>query len=105
MDTGAKEMGREIIIRQALRAATDLEMEVAISETNSGQGLSIQLYPSDETLAIINRWEELSEKDSGVPFPGDEINSQDWYEVAEKLRTIENELGTEITDSIYQSNN
>src|SRR5699024_2532918 len=105
MDAGAKEMGKEIIIEEALKTATNLNMEVAISETSPGQGLNIQLYPLDGTLEIINRWKELSEKDSNVPFPVDEINSQDWYEVTEKLRIIENELGTEITDSIYQSNN
>src|SRR5690625_4169309 len=105
MDAGAKEMGKDITVEQALSAASDFEMEVAISETNHGQGLSIQLYPSDETLAIINRWKERSEDHPKIDFPEDEINKQDWYEVSEKLRIIENELGSEITDSIYGSNN
>src|SRR5699024_9669823 len=104
MDTGAKEMGREIIIRQALRAATDLEMEVAISETNSGQGLSIQLYPLDGTIKLIERWKTLSEDDSNMDFPEDKINKQDWYEVGEKLLKIEVDYGSETTDKIRGSN-
>src|SRR5699024_7443162 len=103
MDTGAKEMGKDISVKQALSSATSLDMEIAISETNPGRGLSIQLYPSDETLAIINRWKNLSENNPNINFPEDEINNQDWHEVGEKLLELELNFGSKTTDKISGS--
>jgi len=71
------------------------------SQQSPGGGLSIQLYPLDETFNKIERWKKLSETNPEIPFPEEAFNSQDWYEVSKELREIETEFGSEVTDSIH----
>ena len=91
----------KVKIESALIIAEKLDLEVAISEDGSGKELNIQLYPLEETFTKIERWKELHNADnSDIPFPEEEINSHDWYEVGEKLYEIEEEYGSEVTDYI-----
>src|SRR5699024_5626831 len=96
-----KESGENIEIKEANRSASKLGLEVSISQQSSGGGLSIQLYPLDETFNKIERWKQLSETNPKIPFPEEAFNSQDWYEVSKELREIENEFGSEVTDIIH----
>src|SRR5699024_4704260 len=54
IDSGKKESGKNIEIKEALRSASKLGLEVSISQQSSGGGLSIQLYPVDETLIRLS---------------------------------------------------
>jgi len=65
------------------------------SQQIPGGGLSIQLYPVDESFNKIKRWKQLSETRPEIPFPEEVFNSQDWYEVAKELRKVENEFGSD----------
>ena len=101
IDGGKKELGNTIQMKDALRAATYLELEVSISQQSPGGELGIQLYPVDETFKKIERWRQLSERDSEIFFPENAVNAQDWYEVSNKLKELELEHGSELTDSIH----
>lgn len=63
--------------------------------------MSVQLYQLDETFNQIERWKQLSETAPNVHFPEGAFNSQNWYEISEKLREIESELSSKVSDSIH----
>src|SRR5690625_3300962 len=91
----------QVKVGSALIIAERLDLEVVISEDGPGRELSIQLYPLDETFAKLERWQELHDaKKSDIPFPVEEVNSHDWYEVGKKLNEIVEDYGTEVTNYI-----
>lgn len=95
-----KSSEEKIEIEEALSAAGRLNLEVSLSEVRSNGDLNIQLYPLDETFEKIERWMEVHEAKKAIPFPGEDINKHDWYEIGKSLKNIERNYGTKITDYI-----
>ena len=99
-----KEMEQEIEVENVLITAGRLDLEVVISERNPGRELNIQLYPLDETILQIERWEQLHNENSNIPFPAEAINSHDWYKVADELAGVLEEFGPRTYTYIYSGN-
>lgn len=99
-DSEKKELGGKIEIGNALTTASKLDLEISISEGRPGRELNLQLYPLDGTFEKIDRWKELHEINPDIPFPEESVNSHDWYEIGQKLRSLELDLDSKITDYI-----
>lgn len=107
IDAGKKELGNTIQIKDALRAATYLELEVSISQQSPGGEFGIQLSPVDETFKKIERWEEVHTLKPDIDFPEEAVNSHDWYKIGEELYNMELKLeedGTKIINYISSGN-
>ncbi|HLR51456.1 MAG TPA: T7SS effector LXG polymorphic toxin, partial [Candidatus Avamphibacillus sp.] len=98
-----KESEDKIEIEEALSAAGRLDLEVSISELTSDGELNIQLYPLDATFEKIERWKEVHREKNIIPFPEEDINKHDWYEIGKTLKNIERKYGTKITDYIQDN--
>ena len=100
-DKGRRELNEKIEIGKALNTASRLALDVSISEKTPGKELNIKLYPIDSTFAKIERWRELHNINSNIPFPEEAIIAHDWYEIGQKLAEIEDEFGTKMYQYIY----
>lgn len=84
-ESGKKELEEQITIEAARHTADTLSMEFSISLNHSvpytGDEINVQLYPTESTYAMIDRWKEVHEINSNIPYPEKHIASQNWPKV------------------------
>src|SRR5690625_917946 len=97
---GKEQLERKIKIEENLLTASSLGLNIGISKVNSERDINIQLYPSDGTIMKLDRWQELHEADSKIPFSGEAVNEQNWHKVDEELEEVKSMLGRELAELI-----
>ena len=80
-------------------------MEFAISEgttvpLGSRPKLEVQLYPTEKSYDILNRWEEAYKNNPNIPYPKDEIEALDWGGINDFLAKKDTEIGEDLSDYI-----
>ncbi|SDZ68703.1 hypothetical protein SAMN05421736_1384 [Evansella caseinilytica] len=80
---GKEELQRDISMSVAESAASNLKMEMIVTENayffiNS---LEVQLVPSNATYDMLDRWETVNKINPEISYPKQQILSQDWVEV------------------------
>lgn len=104
-DAEQKEFEDKISIRKAREVASMLKMEFAISEgttvpLGSRPKLEVQLYPTEKSYDILNRWEEAYKNNPNIPYPKDEIEALDWEGINDFLAKNDTEIGEDLSDYI-----
>lgn len=101
---GERELERDVTIGDSQAAADLFDMEFSMSESWSVPGppseLEVQLYPTGSTYDILARWQEVHEINPEIPIPMDEIESEDWYGIADFYRAHHTEMDTDMLDYI-----
>ncbi|MBP1970601.1 hypothetical protein J2Z83_002737 [Virgibacillus natechei] len=102
--SGKQELEEAITIGDSQKAAAFLGMEFSISQNRSVPGLQhgtdVQLYPTETTYAIVDRWQTVHEINSSIPYPKNHIASQNWYKVSDFLSDNNTQIDDDILDYI-----
>jgi len=95
-----KKIRDDITVRETKEVASFLNMELSItnSEThfvNDGDpkdsakhktdNMHVELYPTQSTYEVFNRWKEVHDYNNDIPYPEDAIQSQDWEKLSEVI--------------------
>lgn len=90
-------------LQDALTAVRRLRMEFAIVEGDSSERdkryRNVDLYPVTYTYELLERWMEVHEINSDIPYPEEEIQNEDWEEIGVFLYVSQlemNEYGREL---------
>ena len=97
---GKEQLERKIKIEENLIIASSLGLEIGISKVNSERDINIQLYPSEGTIMILERWQALHEADSKIPFSEEAVNEQNWHEIDEEIDEVKRVFGREVGEFI-----
>lgn len=88
------ELDEDITIGTAKEYAGMLGMEFAVSQSHTSPGEAVnydtkaQLYPTQDSYEILNRWEEVHKYNQDIPCPKDAIKEENWEEIGKHLAEI-----------------
>jgi len=106
-DIGKSELETEITIREAREVADMLSMEFSISENgsvplSSAPETTVQLYPTEASYKILDRWQEVYDINSNIPYEENYIKSLDWVKINEYLNDNDSKIGGDLSDYITE---
>src|SRR5699024_9942416 len=102
-----EESKNKITIETAREVAGSLSMEFAIEQNESTPfgsppNLEVQLFPTEASYEMLDRWKEVYKINSEIPYPKDQIESLDWYGIAEYLATYDTQISSDLSDYITE---
>lgn len=60
----------------------------------------MQLYPTDKTYEMIERWKEVFSSNREIPYLNELIQTDDWFKIADYLEKIKLKYGSDLTNYI-----
>lgn len=104
---GKRELDEDLTIGTAKEYAGMLGMEFAVSQSHTAPGKAVnydtkaQLYPTQDSYEILNRWEEVYEYNQDIPYPKDAIKAQNWEEIGKHLSELDREIHGDDRQNLY----
>lgn len=77
-EQGKRANEQNLEIRTIEQTASELMLEIQVSDHRAGQDVQVHLRPTTHTFAIIDRWNAIHQIDGEIPYPETEIKEQDW---------------------------
>ncbi|PXW90142.1 WXG superfamily protein probably secreted by type VII secretion system [Pseudogracilibacillus auburnensis] len=98
------ELDQKIAVEKILLASSRLNLEFTLSKSHSvpsaGETLDMQLYPTDKTYEMIERWKEVFSSNREIPYLNKLIQTDDWFKIADYLEKIKLKYGSDLTNYI-----
>lgn len=77
-------------------AARDFGLEVQILERltrdSKHESYEIKFLPTEETYTILNRWKEVVDSGSDIPYPKEEISEENWFLISDFFHRNQTEM-------------
>lgn len=78
---GKNEIEQRLTAAEIQQTANDFNLEIVVNNRyvpGHGEGMEVELHPTDATYTMLDRWEAVHQADPSIPYPEEEINNQDW---------------------------